>query len=430
MRSLDLTSAVVVCLAMAGALHSAEKDKAASTETVPGSVVDYLPAAGRQFAGSPALAVLPNGDYVASHDLFGPKSTERTSAVTKVFSSSDKGKTWKHLTDLQGQFWSSLFVHNGSLYIIGTEKHYGPIIIRRSDDGGKTWTEPKDKDSGRLHEGFTEGNDKFFFHCAPVPVVVHNGRIWRGIEAAIPTPKWGGNFYPTMMSAPVDADLLKSSSWTMCKKMDQDLKWLDGKFGGWLEGNAVVTPEGKIVDILRVHTPDFTEKAAIINISDDGKTGSFDPKTGFVDFFGGSKKFTIRFDPKSKLYWSLVNYVPADFREHLEFVAEFVGTKKKHLRYYIDRVVAHPASVRNTLALVSSPDLKTWTLNGIVLQHADVEKHAFQYVDWLFEGDDIILLSRTAFGKGDEAADSAHNANYITFHRISDFRNFKTEILE
>lgn len=90
----------------------------------------------------------------------------------------------------------------------------------------------------------------------------------------------------------------------------------------------------------------------------------------------------------------------------------------------------HPASIRNTLALVCSSDLKKWTLRGIVLQHPDVRKHAFQYVDWLFDGRDIVLLSRTAFGDGADAARSAHDANYLTFHRIEDFRNFKNDVPE
>ena len=29
--------------------------------------------------------------------------------------------------------------------------------------------------------------------------------------------------------------------------------------------------------------------------------------------------------------------------------------------------------------------------------HPDVKNHGFQYVDWLFEGDDLIAACRTAF---------------------------------
>ena len=46
----------------------------------------------------------------------------------------------------------------------------------------------------------------------------------------------------------------------------------------------MVTPEGKIVNILRVSTTEpGRDLAAIVNISDDGIKASFDPETGFID---------------------------------------------------------------------------------------------------------------------------------------------------
>ena len=48
--------------------------------------------------------------------------------------------------------------------------------------------------------------------------------------------------------------------------------------------------------------------------------------------------------------------------------------------------------------------------------------HAFQYVDWQFEGADIVFVSRTSFEDGLGGANDAHDANYMTFHRVLDFR--------
>ncbi len=36
---------------------------------------------------------------------------------------------------------------------------------------------------------------------------------------------------------------------------------------------------------------------------------------------------------------------------------------------------------RNTLALVSSPDLTNWSVRSIVFYHPDVAEHGFRYVD-------------------------------------------------
>lgn len=136
---------------------------------VPGNVIAYSPAASGQYIGSPSICILPNGDYVASHDLFGPQSTEHVKAISRVYTSSDRGKSWEQISEVNGQFWSKLFTHQGALYFLGTDKHHGNMIIRKSSDGGRSWTEPKDKNSGLIRAGE--------YHCAPMPVVVHQGRL-------------------------------------------------------------------------------------------------------------------------------------------------------------------------------------------------------------------------------------------------------------
>jgi len=190
------------------------------------------------------------------------------------------------------------------------------------------------------------------------------------------------------MSAPADVDLLKAENWTMSNRLDFDQEW-PGR--GWLEGNVVVTPDNNLVNILRVEYQE-EEKAAIVQVSEDGKSVRFDPQKDFIDFFGGTNKFTIRYDPETKRYWSLVS-------------------KQKN-----------PDAYRNALTLVSSADLRSWKVESVILQHPDSVKHAFQYIDWLFEDRDIIAVSRTAYDDGLGGAYRAHDANYLTFHRIHNFR--------
>jgi hypothetical protein len=380
------------CLLAPLTLSATGGEKKPDHSRVPGVDIDYSPASSKQYIGSPSIALLPGGEYVVSHDFFGPGSTRDR---TVVFASADRGKTWKKRAELQGQWWSSLFTHRGALYLMGTSREYGHCVIRRSEDGGKTWTTPKDAASGLLL-----GDGKY--HCAPVPVVVHNGRLWRAMEDAMGPGKWGHHFRAFMMSAPVEADLLRADSWTSSNRIGRNPEWLGGKFGGWLEGNAVVTPEGKVVNLLRVDYRPEGERAARIEVSDDGKKATFDPQKGFLPFPGGTVKFTIRKDPREGRYWSLTNYVPPEFRN------------------------PNPERTRNTLALVSSPDLRTWTVRAVVLQHPDVKKHAFQYVDWQFDGDDLVAASRTAFDDGVGGAHNAHDANHVTFHRIGGFRRLTT----
>lgn len=362
----------------------------------PGIVIDYIPASTGVYIGSPSIAVLPNGDYLASHDHFGPKSKEHASALTSVFRSTDRGQSWTKISQIQGQFWSTLFVHRDALYIIGTDRNYGNAIIRRSTDGGVTWTVPQNAKTGLLR-------DNGQYHCAPMPVIEHAGRLWRAMERRDPPVGWGIHFCAGMFSVPVGADLLDAANWTFSNFLPGDVKWLGGSFGGWLEGNAVVTRDGRLMDMLRVDTRGYPEKAALVQISADGRTASFDPQTGFVDFPGGAKKFTIRFDAASDLYWTLATIVPPQFQR------------------------GKPGSVRNTLALTCSKDLTNWTVRRVLLQHPDTAKHGFQYVDWLFDGEDLIAACRTAFDDDQGGAHNFHDANYLTFHRIADFRRKATD---
>jgi hypothetical protein len=364
-------------------------------QKVPGVVVNYIPASTKTYIGSPSICILPNGDYVASHDHFGPATKEHQQAITAVFKSTDKGKSWTKISEIKGQFWSNLFEDQNVLYIMGTWRHHGNLIIRRSLDGGVSWSEPTDDKNGLLLEGE--------YHTAPMPMVIHNGRLWRAIEnAKSNTTAWGKRYSAMVISAHLDANLLYASSWKATNSLPYDSTYLDGKFGGWLEGNVVVTPEGTIVDILRVaSTESGRDIAAVVKISDDGKKATFNPETGFMDFVGGAKKFSIRYDEKSKRYWTLTNMVKEEFSHLLA------------------------AKVRNTLVIKSSPDLKNWTVHKILLEHPDVEKHGFQYVDWQFDGRNIIFLSRTAYNDEFDGARNYHDANFLTFHRIRNFRKLE-----
>jgi hypothetical protein len=369
--------------------------------TPPGVIIDHMPSDRGTYVGSPTIVMLPDGAYLAAHDEFGPKMNKQA-AVSRVFRSDDKGKTWKQVGKIEGRgaFWSSLFFHRGSLYLLGSTKEYGDLVIRKSTDAGVTWTEPIDEKTGLI-----SANGRY--HCAPTPVIVHNGRIWRGFEDAQGPGGWGSHFRAFMLSAPEDADLLNAASWTFSNRIGRDPTWLDNHFGGFLEGNAVVAPDGKLVDILRVERNPEGQTAAMIHISDDGKAATFDPAKDFFTMPGGPVKFTIRFDPQTKKYWSLMNHVLPQHKN----------------------AVAKPASIRNCIALACSDNLRDWEIRSILLYHPDTKTHGFQYIDWLFDGNDLIAACRTAHdepaaadGKSPAQAHNFHDANYLTFHRVENFR--------
>ncbi|TVQ19838.1 MAG: exo-alpha-sialidase [Spirochaetaceae bacterium] len=355
------------------------------TISPPGIVIGHVPASAKAYVGSPSIVMLSDGSYVATHDLFGPGTTYST---TRVFRSTDQGRSWRYVDTLEDSFWGGLFVHRETLYLMGCSSQFGAMAIRKSTDGGLTWSHPTDAKNGLLRD---DGR----YHTAPVPVVEYGGRLWRAMEDEV---KGAREFRAFMVSAAADSDLMDATSWTTSTRLARDPSWLGGGFGGWWEGNAVVGPDGHVVDILRVdYRKGDGEYAAIVRIFDDGKQASF-TTDDLVRFPGGCKKFTIRRDPRDGTYWTLSNMVAEGFED-----------------YNVERA-------RNLLVLMKSSDLREWSVTRRVLYHPQIDNHAFQYVDWQFEDEDIIVASRTAFDDGCGGAHNQHDANFMTFHRVEQFR--------
>jgi hypothetical protein len=375
------------------------------------------PNARRIYVSGPSICILPNGDLIASYDLGGPESGASTSGTTKMFKSTDGGTTWALLATLTDLMSANIFVHNDALYALGVSKSSGDVngrakmVIRKSLDNGTTWTTATSSTTGIIKYDI---NNPTANHTAPTPVVIHNGKIWRAMENVNGGGAWPGYFQSFMISAPVNSDLLNSNSWTKSssiKAVDYNSTSIGSRFKGWLEGNAVLGPNNTMLNVLRVHQDETTteskntEYAALVDVSADGRTQSFDVNN-LVQFPGGSKKFTIRYDSQTQKYWTLSNYVPN----------EYLNIKELN-------------NVRNTIALCYSTNLKNWTVDSIILQSSEYSKIAFQYVDWQFDGEDIVAVSRTAYDDGGERNSNPHNANFLTFHRVSNFRDYQNQTL-
>ncbi len=254
-------------------------------------VVHFSPACTGIYLGSPSIVRTPNGDLLVSMDMFGPGAprSEGTKQYNTalIFRSCDDGDTWRYVTCVQNTFWASLFVHRGKVYYLGCSEAYGSIVIRRSDDNGTTWTEPDDEHSGLLFKA-GPGNTGPNFHCAPMPVVEHEGRLYRAFENCTPR-EWPSGFRSLVISAEADIDLLKSSSWIMSNQVVYDQESDPAQFtvganhlpggnsAGWLEGNVVPAPDGQLHNILRVNSLPVVDRAAVLLIENSGEKLNFNP---------------------------------------------------------------------------------------------------------------------------------------------------------
>ncbi len=387
---------VIACLWLAIAVaHGANAQTTLfNGVTVPGVVIDHSPASTRLYVGSPSLAILPNGDYVASRDVFGPPSGGSTSGTTYLFKSTDRGATWTPLTTLHGDLWSGLFVYENDLYLMGPNRVHGDMVIRRSTDGGATWTTPTNAGNGLL-KPVSGGVGT---HTSAVPVVIADGRIWRAYEDNGGPAGWPGQYRAGLMSAPLGSDLLDAANWTYTNVLTSSTSWLPSSgFNGWLEGNAVVGRDGHVVDVLRVDVDAGKPEYAAIARAQNPTTLSFNSGGDIVPMSGGAKKFVIRYHAGTDAYWALADIVNQDNYDP----------------------AVKPGVIRNTVALMRSDDLSNWTVDRIVLQDlSDVDHIGFQYLDWQFDGNDVVAVSRTAYDDGLGGADSAHNANFLTFHNF------------
>lgn len=359
-----------------------------------GTIIDYSPAkTGRYIAGSPSIVKLADRTYLAKGDDYGP--AVGASELARIYRSVDNGETWQEISEVEGITWATLFHHRGAVYLLGTSAGHGlgHVVIMKSTDGGVNWTRPTDSRNGLLRSDLS-------YHTAPVPVVTYNGRLWRALEDEKGVGGWGKNFRAMVMSASIDSDLLDAGNWTFSEPIGYDSTWLGGLFNGILEGNAAIAPNGEIVNVLRVSMTKGGGKAAYVSYGREGKKPTFDSQTDFIDFPGGSTKFHILHDSLSNSYFALSNAVLGKHRN---------AEKGESL-------------IRNTLVLMNSEDLRNWEVIDTVLYHPDVAKHGFQYPSFIFDGEDIVFVSRTAYEDGIGGAYRQHDVNYFTFHRIKDFR--------
>lgn len=352
-------------------------------------VIGYSKPETKKYLYSPSIWKLENGDILATFER---------GMDTEIKLSKDDGETWSDLTTLTYLCMANLFECKGKLYCIGLRRMKGGMVIYRSDDNGATWTTPVDGESGiiRLKEENTPGFTAYT--TAPMPTLIANGRVYRAFETQT-TEGWGRGMHAGMISASVDSDLLDPDSWTITNFVQLNTDWVPNEKNsaapGWTEGSVVLGPDGAVYDIIRTAIAPGSGYAAVLKLSEDCKTLSFER---FIDFEGMSK-FAVRQDEKTGKYYSLVN------------------------------VVTNPdyPQQRNVLSLAVSDDMYHWELKETLLypEWAEAEEYlilqtAFQYVDWVFDGDDIICAVREA----DMEAVNYHENNYVTFYRIKNFRDY------
>ena len=122
----------------------------------------------------------------------------------------------------------------------------------------------------------------------------------------------------------------------------------------------------------------------------------------FLPFPGGQMRFHVLYDEPTKLYWLLGTQATDSMTRPGALAAD---------RYQL------PNNERQRLVLHFSKNMVDWCFAGLVAIGPG-NRGARHYASMDIDGDDLVILARS----GDERAQSAHNGNLITFHRVRNFR--------
>ncbi len=350
-----------------------------------------------KFVYSPSICVL-DGIIYASCDIM--------SDYTLVFRSADGGKTWEQTSKIERMKCATLFAYDGQLCLLGlytntTTASIGICGTRSISDDGPVWSAVS-----AIRCDFLEKSG----HCSSTPVLFANGRVYKAFEDsniwAAETSE-NGTKKAFVLSCDLNKNILNGANWIASNYVTITSDWVKEQIGTSttahhgtpaLEGNMVQGPDGTIYNILRLNCEPANGYAVCLELSDDGRTLSYPLENKVIKFPGGENKFNIRYDETTGYYISLVN----------------------------NNTAPYWPMQRNVLSLSVSKDLVNWKIVDTVLidrtmLNFDVSMatHAFQYVDWCFDGEDIVFSVRETMGD----TDYFHNGYELTFYRLSDYKS-------
>lgn len=239
-------------------------------------------------------------------------------------------------------------------------------------------------------------------------------KLWDDVSAIFePLAIDGILYFPldsTVASVPIDKDITVASNWTRTQDSAEliDRAWfkkVSGKELGntgtaeCLEGNVVKGRDGEIYVIYRIESQPYGNYAVMLKLSNDRTSLELLPNNGsLIRIPTTVARFVIKYDQVSDQYVMISNWY----------------------------LTENACRARNVLGISVSDDLLTWReVDTLLVEREMINtecscwKTGFQYVDWDFDGDDLILTVRETVG----FANTFHDGKYFTFYRVSDFRS-------
>ena len=344
----------------------------------PCTIIDKASALRDVTVNNPAIHILSDGSYLAS----------QTASVKAgyVYKSTDRGNTWTRISDGLRQTYCAVYEIGGALYMLGCDAVAGSLAVQKSTDGGFTW--------GSNQVIFSKEGTDDGYHGGSSPFVEKNGRLYR----AMGDRGGNGTWSITLLSISLSDDPEDPSAWTMSNKLYYDPSWLSVSSTRWEEPALIKKADGSLAIIARIDGTTDKEYAALIDVNSDT---SISLNRVFA-MPGAAKRLTIAYDAQSGKYWSLISPFYANTRS-------LYGLS--------------PTQIRNSLVLISSPDLINWTRERTCIYSDNAFNNSYHYIDWRFDGDDLVSVFRCSADESRGLPLSYHDSNAFGFFRVRNFRN-------
>jgi hypothetical protein len=349
-----------------------------------------------------------------------------------VSRSRDRGATWEAVSRLTftRRVEVALLAHGRSVYLLMVPHGKdGVLQVAASEDQGTTWSEPVEviRRTGPRPAGSRAGPDTKGDWALAVEASSEQERWFCAHQTAM--AEVDGRLYfalsercQTLGVAVCDLKqgVMNPRAWRVSEQVEMPIpaeltrNLFPGPAMRCLEGNVI-----RVKNRLRVLARAVIDRygtsgmAAVFDLEDDGVT----PLLTFSQLHplpGGQGKFFIVYDDVSRLYWMASN-LPVNTQGWVESPAKLPLGNDRRL-----------------LMLWYACDALNWFPAGCIAYTTRLTE-AFMYPSLVIDGDDLAILSRTSkryegLQAENRAKNGFHDANFLTFHRVKDFRALALDI--
>lgn len=280
----------------------------------------------------------------------------------RIARSIDVGCTWERIAELEHISGATLFAHGGRLWLLGVDGpgRRGALVVRRSDDGGRTWTRPEDE-----HSGLLRGRGEYLSDASAVQF--HGDRIYKLFGHPCPSLERNSfvadkRTHAFVASSAVDADWLEARNWRFSGEVP-----LDGAGASFESGGVVLLqPVPSRLVVTGIGHDSRGELPFGLRVEDDGHRLVESREDRLWKLPAGACAPADAVDPRT---W-----------RHVVLVAE--------PRPLVDH--SPPSELGESLSLYSSQNQKQWELRTTLLRDLAWNRYRFSDAAWILRGEDLL----------------------------------------